>query len=221
MTGPSRDDPAAVIDPGPAIESHIEAVADAVGRAARVVILLTHAHADHAEAAPELARRTGAPVHGPGGDHDVADGQSFPAGGAELVAVSTPGHARRHFCYHFPLGASVFVGDLLLGEGNTTWVGEYSGAVAQYLASLDRLEALGARTLHPSHGPSIARADQAIARFRSHRLARIDMVRQALADGREGVGAITRQVYGELPPEVRAMARASVQSILDYLSGAA
>ena len=214
------EDPVAIIDPGPLVESHISALADAVARASAVVILVTHAHDDHAAAAARLAHRTGGSVHGPGGDHDLGDGQVIPTSGGDLVAVSTPGHARRHFCFHHPGTASIFVGDLILGEGDTTWIGEYRGAVADYLRSLERLAALGARTLHPAHGAAIHDPAGAIARFRRHRLRRIDQVRRAVATGHAGAPAIARQVYGPLPAEIRAMAEASVDAILDYLAGA-
>lgn len=209
---------AAIIDPGPAIESHLAVLADAVAGARSVTILLTHAHDDHAAGAAELARAVGAEVYGPGGDHAIADGQRFATSDGDLVAVSTPGHARRHFCFHLTSNESVFVGDLILGEGDTTWVGEYGGAVAHYLHSLDRVESLEPRLLHPAHGPTIRDPAATIARFRDHRLARIDMVRRALAEGHTAVAAITRHVYGELPPQIHGMAAASVGAILDYLS---
>ena len=212
----------AVIDPGPAIESHIERIAAAVAGAERAVILLTHAHDDHAAAASLLAGRIGADVHGPGGRHDLVDGQSIDLGGSvELVAVATPGHARRHFCFHSPSMACVFVGDLLLGEGATTWVGEYPGSIADYLASLDAIEALRPRVLHPAHGPDLDDPAAAIASYRDHRLARIEMVRGALTAGHAAPDAITRSVYGDLPPELHDMARAGVESMLDYISAPA
>ena len=214
------EDPVAIVDPGPRIESHISALADAVARASEVVILLTHAHDDHAAAAARLAHRTGGTTLGPGGDHDLRDGQLIRTSGGDLVAVSTPGHARRHFCFHHPDTASVFVGDLILGDGDTTWIGEYRGAVADYLRSLDRLATLAARTLHPAHGPPIHDPATAIARFRTHRLERVEQVRRAVADGHSGAPAIARQVYGPLPPKIRIMAEAGVDAILDYLSGA-
>ncbi|MXX54680.1 MAG: MBL fold metallo-hydrolase [Gemmatimonadetes bacterium] len=195
-------------------------LADAVNAAARVVILLTHAHDDHTAGAADLARTLGAEVSGPGGQRAIEDGGTFSTSDGELVAVSTPGHARRHFCFHLPRTGEAFAGDLILGEGDTTWVGEYPGAVAQYLASLDRLEALRPRVIHPAHGPDILDPAAAIERFRRHRLSRIEMVRSALDAGHTDSAAITRHVYGALPREVRAMALASVEAILDYLSGA-
>ena len=213
-------DPVAVIDPGPLVESHVAALVDAVAQATEVVVLLTHAHPDHAAAASRLAHHTAGRVLGPGGDHHLADGQVIHTSDGRLVAVSTPGHARRHFCFHHPRTASTFVGDLILGEGDTTWIGEYRGAVADYLRSLDRLTSLAPRTLHPAHGPPIHDPAEAIARFRRHRLRRIDQVRRAVARGHAGAPAIARQVYGPLQPPLRAMAESGVDAMLDYLSGA-
>ena len=200
--------------------SHLATLADAVGGGDQVVILLTHAHADHTDGAADLARTLGAEVLGPGGERDIDDGETFATSDGELVAVSTPGHARRHFCFHLPRTGEAFVGDLILGEGDTTWVGEYPGAVAHYLASLDRLEAHQPRILHPAHGPDILDPAATIDRFRRHRLSRIEMVRSAVAAGHTEPPAITRRVYGTLPPEVHAMAVTSVETILDYLSTA-
>lgn len=157
---------------------------------------------------------------GPGGERDIVDGETFATSHGDLVAVSTPGHARCHFCFHLPRTGEAFAGDLILGEGDTTWVGEYPGAVAHYLDSLDRLEALRPRILHPAHGPDILDPAAAIGRFRRHRLSRIEMIRGALAAGHSDPAAIARHVYGNLPPEVRTMAVASVETILDYLAAA-
>lgn len=211
----------AVIDPGPLLDSHLGVLAEAVASADQVVVLVTHAHADHAAGAEELARLAGACVRGPGSGHDLSDREAIATDGGDLVAVSTPGHARRHFCFHLQDEGAVFTGDLILGEGDTTWVGEYPGGVADYLTSLDRLDALDARVLYPGHGDPLLDPADAIARFRNHRLDRIDQVRRALADvGSADLDLLTERVYGELPPEVHAMAASGVGAILDYLASA-
>ena len=211
----------AVIDPGPVLHSHLGMLAEAVGGADHLVVLVTHAHADHAGGAEELARLTGTAVHGPGSGHDLGDGDTITTDAGDLVAIWTPGHARRHFCFHLPDEGAVFTGDLILGEGDTTWVGEYPGGVADYLASLDRLDALDARVLYPGHGEPLLDPADAVARFRNHRLSRIDQVRRALAEtGSADLDLLTRRVYGELPREVHDMAASGVEAILDYLASA-
>ena len=212
---------AAVIDPGPSLDAHLSVLTEAVEGAEEVVVLLTHAHGDHSEGSGELARRLGAEVAGPGSGREVADGEVFNTSAGDLVAVSTPGHARRHFCYHLPDAGAVFVGDLVLGTGNTTWIGEYPGGVADYLDSLARLEGLNASALYPGHGELIREPAEAIDRFRRHRLARIEEVRHAVAEvGDADAAALALCVYGPLPPGVREMAVSSVEAALDYLSGA-
>ena len=211
----------AVVDPGPAGDAHLRELARAAEGSDSVVVLLTHAHADHAAGAFALARLLGAEVAGPGGSRELRDGEEFETDAGPLVAIATPGHARQHFCFHLRATDAVFTGDLVLGCGDTTWVGEYPGAVADYLKSLDRLEALRPRTLHPGHGESLSEPTEAIARFRRHRLQRIAQVRRALA---AGVGrtpeALAAHVYGWLSDELFGMAVRSVQGALDYLSDA-
>lgn len=211
---------AAVVDPGPADEAHLAALAGAVDGVRDVVILLTHAHPDHAAGAAPLSDALGgARVAGPGGRAPIEDGDQIETSAGALTAVSTPGHAKRHFCFHLPAAGAAFSGDLILGEGDTTWIGEYPGAVADYLASLDRLEALAARVLYPGHGPPVRRPPEAVARFRRHRLDRIEQVRAALAAGAEpSPEALAARVYGQLSPELFAMACRTAASVLDYLS---
>lgn len=210
---------AAVIDPGPADPDHLLALSGAVEDAARVVVLLTHAHQDHAEGAEELARRTGATVAGAG--PDIRDGQAFDTSAGPLFALFTPGHARSHFCFHLPSRRAVFTGDLILGTGDTTWTGAYPGGVADYLTSLDRVGSLGAQTFYPGHGDPITDTEDAVARFRNHRLARIEQVRQAIADGvPRDSRALAAVIYGALPATVFDMAVRGLDGILDYLSAA-
>ena len=210
----------AVIDPGPVLDGHLAALAAAVARADTVEVLVTHGHGDHAAGAADLAERIGARVWGPEAGRDLGDGQPLTTDCGELVAVSTPGHSRRHFCFHLHGRGAVFTGDVILGVGDTTWVGGYPGGVAEYLASLDRLEALGARVAYPGHGDPLQDPAAAIARFRRHRLSRIDQVRRAsVQTGSFDARTLARHVYGALPRDLFDMAVAGVEGILDYLSG--
>lgn len=242
-------DPVAVVDPGPADPDHVSALAAALEGAERATILTTHDHPDHASGAEDLARRTGArrarldgasparpadarssepadasddgrpPASETRARLQVRDGAAFDTSAGTLVAVFTPGHARRHYCYHLPDHGVAFTGDLILGEGDTTWIGEYPGGVADYLTSLERLESLGARVLCPGHGDPLLDAAGAVSRFRRHRLERIAQVRQALADGvPPDARKVVRRVYGPLPHGLFEMAAAGVEGMLEHLS---
>jgi glyoxylase-like metal-dependent hydrolase (beta-lactamase superfamily II) len=209
-----------VIDPGPDVDDHVRALASRVVDAERVSILVTHGHADHAGAADALATRTGAEVFGTGFKR-LAHGDSVETDEGALVAVHTPGHMREHYCFHWPARRSLFAGDLVLGEGDTTWVAEYPGCVADYLASLERVEKLDLSVIYPAHGPALTDPAGALARFRTHRMRRIEQVRDALRAEPEADGErLLDVVYGAtLPGSVRGAARLSLSALVDYVNG--
>lgn len=222
----------AVVDPGPDDGEHREALLGRLKEAEEGVILLTHRHPDHAAGAPALARATGFPVRGAdprGGVHPLAPGERIATDGGTLGVVPTPGHASDHLAFFLRPHRILLAGDMLLGQGSTTWVGEYAGCVADYLESLDRVEALEPRRIIPAHGPDLTDPTGAVRRFRDHRLDRIRQVREALDEGvgaprpasDEGLEALVDRVYGpELPPALREGARWSVRAILEYLGAA-
>lgn len=209
------------------------------GGAQSVVLVLTHGHGDHSGATAALAARLGAAVAGAwGGDGAEEDaaasgpppGLSFRrlapdevvvTDAGDLVAVPTPGHAREHLAFHWPAGGAVFVGDLLLGSGETTWVGAYPGCVADYLASLDRVERLQPRLLLPAHGGPVRDPAAHIERYRAHRLARIAQVERALVERPDAtVDEVWARVYGgAVPPALGAAARASVGALIEHVRG--
>ena len=229
----------AVIDPGPALASHMAAVAAEVAGAESVVLLLTHGHPDHAGAAPALAVSLGAGILGAwsSGSGEGEPGSAGPLPGipfralgdregvdtdmGELTALSTPGHARDHLVFHWQDQRAVFVGDLLLGAGETTWVGGYSGCVADYLASLDRVESLGAAVLLPAHGLPVFDPEARLGRYRAHRRARVAQVERALA-ARPDASAdeLLTAVYGESVAEgLLSAARASLAALIEHVKG--
>jgi len=210
---------AAVIDPGPDVEAHVRAVLRLVEGADEVVILLTHGHPDHAAGAARLARLLGAPVVGAGPvERALADGEAVSTDLGDLVALHTPGHDPDHLCFHWPERAALFAGDLVLGQGDTTWVAGYPGCVADYLASLARLRTLGIRRIHPTHGPPIDDVEARLQRFEQHRRARIAQVEAVLAAHPDATRReILEHVYGEtVPPGLEAAALESLGAVLDY-----
>ncbi|MBI4538578.1 MAG: MBL fold metallo-hydrolase [Gemmatimonadetes bacterium] len=211
----------AVVDPGPDVEGHVRAVLHALGDADAVTILLTHGHRDHAAAAPALAAKTNAPVLGRAAvaDRALRAGERIETDGGALVAVETPGHSPDHLAFHWPAGAAVFAGDLVLGIGDTTYVGAPEGDVAAYLRSLAVVEALRVRRIYPGHGPPVEDVSAALARFAAHRMARVQQVREALG-GMPGASPaeLARAIYpGELPEPLRTAAERSMLAILEYL----
>jgi glyoxylase-like metal-dependent hydrolase (beta-lactamase superfamily II) len=223
----------AVIDPGPEVEDHLRALVSSLEAAREVSILLTHGHRDHSGGAAALAARVGAKVFAspfcrlassdPGGIMSLQEGDTIATDQGELVVVEVPGHSRDHLAFHWIGSGGLFVGDLLLGRGNTTWIGEYPGCVADYLESLQKVRALSPRVLYPAHGPPITDPISALKTFESHRLERIEEVRDARrrhpeASAEELAGLI---YGGVLPPRVVKAATGSVEATLHHLEGPA
>jgi glyoxylase-like metal-dependent hydrolase (beta-lactamase superfamily II) len=207
----------------------VQGLAQALGGAEQVSILVTHAHPDHAPAARTLAAALAGSsarvrVLGPRSLADatpLAPGDAVPTDHGELFVVDTPGHAREHLAFHWPQRRALFAGDLLLGRGNTVWVGEYAGCVADYLESLERVRRLRLRVIYPAHGPPLEDPEEALARFEAHRRERIRQVRDALA-ARPGADAETllAEVYGPaLPESARRAALKAMEALKAHVEG--
>ncbi|HEU0016100.1 MAG TPA: MBL fold metallo-hydrolase [Longimicrobium sp.] len=220
---------AAVIDPGPDEPAHVQAVLEAVGDGSASIILLTHSHGDHAGAAAELARRTGAPIamargglrETAGVDRRLEDGERIETDAGAIGVIATPGHAPEHVCFLWEQedgGRALFAGDMFMGGADTTLVAPPEGSLSDYLTSLDRIERLQPTIIHPAHGPDITDPAAAIARYRAHRAERIAQVERALADAPAAPGELIGRVYGaELDPGLRGAAEGSLHAIIAHL----
>ena len=211
----------AIIDPGPDVDSHVRAVVREAEGARQVTVLLTHGHQDHVGAAEAVAAALGAPIVGAGhaGAKALGDGDSVETDDGALLAVETPGHSRPHLAFHWPEAGALFPGDLILGEGETTWVGEYLGCVADYLASLARLREYAPEILYPAHGPPIEDVQGALDAYEAHRLDRIRQV-EKIVSATPGITPeeVLERAYGDtIPAELEAAALKSVQVILHHL----
>jgi len=227
---------AVVIDPGPDEPAHLRALLELLAGRRPETILLTHHHPDHAAAAPRLAAETGAPVLMAPGAIDIG----FPAvrpdrwlqpdelietDAGSLRAVATPGHSPEHTSFHWtgahaPGRGALFVGDLMMGAGDTTLVASPEGDLGAYFRSLDVVRVLAPSVLLPTHGPAITDPGEAVARYVHHRRERIEQVRAALrAHGALDAASLVRLVYGDaLAPRLKSAAEGSVRAILAHLS---
>lgn len=224
--------PCLVIDPGPSDPDHIERIrreSECLGGLGGVV--LTHSHLDHSEAAEPLGVPVlwGAPdavdegsrlaaAYGVDGIEPVAE---TPVGEPErvgpLVALPTPGHSADHHC--FLHGTVAFCGDLLPGYGSTIVPPRAAGgSLADYMASLDRLEASGCDLVCPGHGPWIRQPPERIAEQRAHRLERELALREALGEGVSDRGELLARVWADVPEGLLPAASLSLQAHLEKLA---
>jgi glyoxylase-like metal-dependent hydrolase (beta-lactamase superfamily II) len=223
-----------VIDPGPPIPEHLRGLREALEGAETAAIVVTHAHPDHAAAAPEIARHTGAPIWmAPGAlhapfptdlvGHWIQPDDALQTDAGTLRFVPTPGHAPEHVAVQWAAGGpgtgvAIFVGDLLMGEGDTALVAWPEGDVTEYLASLARIENMAPDLLYPTHGPPITDPAGAIDRYRSHRLERLEQVRRALRRAPASLSELRKRVYGDtIPPGLESAAEASLLALLVHL----
>ncbi|GAA1803855.1 MBL fold metallo-hydrolase [Planosporangium flavigriseum] len=204
-----------VIDPGPADEGHLAAIADC---APIDTILLTHGHADHTDGAARLSELLGGvPVVGLDAEHCIgADPLPSRPGGeiAGLEVILTPGHTRDSVSYR--VRDVVFTGDTVLGRG-TTVVAWPDGDLGDYLGSLRRLQAQGPVPALPGHGPALADCSAAAAYYLEHRLARLEQVRAARSAGARTAEELVQVVYAEVDPVLWPAAELSVRAQLAYI----
>jgi glyoxylase-like metal-dependent hydrolase (beta-lactamase superfamily II) len=193
------EDPAYVLDPGPADRGHIEAIA-AAARGGIGGVLLTHSHADHADGAALIE----APLLTP----DEATG-------AGLESLPTPGHAPDHVCYL--RDGLCFSGDLVLGEGSS-YVPPDGGSLAAYLDSLRRLRELTLELIAPGHGPWIRDPAAKLAEYLEHRLERERKLLAALEAGERSRARLLDAAWDDVPAELRGAAAMVMEAHLEKLS---
>jgi len=229
MTGPGTntyllgEEVLAVIDPGPAVDSHIEALA----RQPIKLILCTHTHVDHSPAAARLKAATGATVLGrpapPGQDASfvpdrvLEDGARIELGTLTLRALHTPGHASNHLCYLLEQTGMLFTGDHVM-QGSTVVINPPDGDMRAYLASLERLLGEEFAIIAPGHGYLVGEPHREIRRLIAHRRKREAKVVAAL----RRLDAPTLEemlplVYDDVPARMHGWAARSLAAHLDKL----
>lgn len=204
----------AVIDPGPAIAAHIDAILAATAGERITAIVCTHTHRDHSPAAAPLAAATGAPIigcapltlddDGPRADaafdtgyaptRVLADGERLTGAGWTLEAVATPGHTSNHLCYALHQERALFTGDHVMGW-STTVVSPPDGDMADYMASLDRLIARDDLRYYPAHGEPVDNPQRWARGLAGHRKQREGQIVRLVGEGVARVEDMVPRMY--------------------------
>lgn len=234
-------DSVAIIDPGPAIESHVEAIAKAVGGRPVTHIVVTHTHADHSPAAKILQQRFHAPTYGEGphraardlflgetnpldasADRDftpdvaTANGTLIAGDGWTLEAIATPGHTANHLAYALKEENVLLSGDHVMAW-STSIVAPPDGSMADFMASLDRLMARDERTFFPGHGGRVEDPAKFMRGLKTHRLMREASILERLKGGSQTIPDMVKAMYASTHPRLHGAAGLSVLAHLEDL----
>jgi glyoxylase-like metal-dependent hydrolase (beta-lactamase superfamily II) len=217
----------AVIDPGPDLAEHLDALEKAIDGRPVAAIMCTHTHRDHSPAARPLAGRTGAQVIGCAAlsletvgpradasfdgdyvpDRVLAEGEALEVDGKPIVAVATPGHTSNHLCFAYE--GALFSGDHVMGW-STTVVVPPDGDMAAYMASLDKLRQRDDRIYYPAHGPAVENPQQYVRQLIGHRRHRERQILKLVGEQPRDIADIVTNAYPGLDPRLVAAAGGSV-----------
>jgi len=221
----------AVIDPGPDLPDHFEALKAALTGEVVTHVLVTHHHLDHSPLAHPLAKRFGAKVYGraapadhgeaaaPGleegsdsrfrPDVEIEDGDLFCGPGWTLEAVTTPGHTSNHVCFALKEENALFSGDHIMGW-STTVITPPDGDMGDYFASLAKVRARDFDALWPTHGAPVREVGPFVDAYVAHRKAREAQILEALGAGLTSIPAMVPSLYAAVDPRLHPAAALSV-----------
>lgn len=231
MTGPGTNayiiggDALALIDPGPAIDGHIDILLRQVGDKLRW-ILCTHTHEDHSPAALKIRAATGAQVIGKHPPKDgrqdatfapdwaIQDGERLQGPGFTLRAIHTPGHASNHVCYLLEEERLLFTGDHVM-QGSTVVITPPDGSMVQYLEALERLLGFDIARFAPGHGHVIESPYDEVRKLIKHRMGREKKVIGALQKARRAtLDTLVPLAYDDVSEKLHPVARRSLHAHL-------
>jgi glyoxylase-like metal-dependent hydrolase (beta-lactamase superfamily II) len=228
----------AVIDPGPDIPEHVEALKRALAGKRIGHILVTHTHSDHSPAAAPLKEWSGAKTyafgpHGSGRDDGVkteeggdsqfvpdvrvTDGEAIQGEGFSFECVFTPGHTSNHMCFALREEKALFTGDHVMGW-STTVVVPPDGNMADYLASLRKLIAREDAVLWPTHGGPVREPWPFLEAYLEHRLMREAQILACVTDGLATIPAMVARMYADVDQRLHPAAARSVEAHLIQLA---
>lgn len=227
----------AVIDPGPLMNDHVEALLAAIEGETVTHILITHTHMDHSPAAEPLKKLTGAPTlaYGPHGgekkddgareegadwkfqpDIKLEDGDVIEGDGWTFEAVFTPGHTSNHMCFGLREEKALFTGDHVMGW-STSVVSPPDGNMSDYFNSLKKLLDRDDEIYWPTHGPAITNPQSFVRAYLVHRRQREAQILRQIEEGHTTIPAMVETMYADIDKRLHPAARRSVLAHLIHM----
>ena len=209
-----------VIDPGPAMEEHIDVILAASENIKQ--ILVTHTHPDHSPGTRLLQQKLDVPAFGmlteSSKNQDMTfiperilkDGEILEKEEYSLEVVHTPGHASNHLCFILREEKFIFTGDHVM-SGSTVVIGPPDGSMKQYIDSLNKLKNYDMEKMAPGHGDILESPYQVADWIINHRLKREEKVFSALKDATRGTPeSLVEKVYADVDSSLFPIAKASL-----------
>ncbi len=193
-------------------------------------LLLTHTHPDHCAGAKVVQERFDVPIYvhplersrfeeryEPAGEViSLQDERVLTIGDREVRALHTPGHSPGHLSFYLPDTHTLLAGDVVASQGST-WVGLPEGDVADYLATLERLQNLNAARIGPGHGEVITNPQERLQQSKAHRLEREQQVLDTLGTEQLSLDELRVRIYPQVPERMTKLVEGSVLAHLKKL----
>lgn len=234
-------DSVAVIDPGPAIDSHFELLVDTLKGRTVSHIVVTHTHMDHSPLAAPLKEKTGAPIYAEGphrnsrdlhlgevnsldaaADRDfkadviVKHGDIIEGKDWTLETILTPGHTQNHACFAIKDTDMLFSGDHVMSWA-TSIVAPPDGSMSDYMNSLSVMMERKETIYFPGHGGRLEKAPEFVRALRAHRKMRETAVLSRIRAGDQTIPEIVKVIYKETDPRLHGAAGLSVFAHIEDL----
>ena len=232
-----------VIDPGPEDEAHWQALVRALEGREVTHIAVSHTHRDHSPLARRLKEMTGATTVAEGPhraarplyfgetnpfaessdteflpDVALSEGDRIEGDGWTLKAVLTPGHTANHACFALVGTGILFSADHVMAWA-TSIVAPPDGAMADYMASLERLLARDDRVYFPGHGGPVTEPQAYIRGLRTHRRMRERAILERVRAGDRKIADMVAAIYRDTDPRLHGAAALSVLAHIEDLIG--